>query len=430
MSEDKFDVIIVGGGMAGAITAMLMAQEGLEVVVVERGNYSGAKNMTGGRLYAHSFEKIIPDFAKVAPLERKIAKERVSLMTETSNFFIDYSSDKIMQEGKDSYTVLRGVFDRWLMEKAEEAGAMPVTGILVEDLVMKDGKVVGIIAGGDEMLADVVILADGANSLLMEKCGLEKRRITPHEIAVGAKEVIELGERAIEDRFNLNPGEGCAWLMAGSPSDGKIGGGLIYTNKDTISLGVVVTLSEFEETKMSVHEMLERMKAHPSVKPLIRDGKLVEYSGHMVGEAGYNALPEMYGDGVIAIGDAAGLVMNLGYTVRGMDLAVASCVAATQAVKEAKEKGDFSKGTLAKYKQLLDESFAMKEMKYYRKFPKFMENPRIFNDYPVMIDEICGSLFMVDGGNPRSLLSKIIKPVWKVGPFGIMKDAIQAVRAL
>jgi electron transfer flavoprotein-quinone oxidoreductase len=430
MSEERFDVIIVGGGIAGTVAALMLAREGLEVVVIERGNYSGSKNMTGGRLYSHSLEEIIPDFASKAPVERKVTRERISMMTETGASSLDYSSERLAAAGKDSYIVLRSIFDRWLMEQAEEAGAMAIAGICVDDFVFRDGRVVGITAGGEEMHADVVILADGANSLLVRKCGLRKNMVAPHQMAVGAKEIIQLDEKTIEDRFNLNPGEGMSWLFAGSPSDGKTGGGLLYTNRDSISLGVVVTLSEFEKEGKTIHEMLENFKQHPLIRPLIKDGKLVEYSGHMVPEGGYGMIPELYGDGVLVTGDAAGLVINAGYTVRGMDLAVGSALAAAKTVIEAKQKGDFSKRTLAGYKSRLDASFVIKDMKHVRKFPEFMENPRIFNDYPMMAEDMLAGLFVVDGGNPVSLISKVTGSVKKVGILNLIKDGIKGARAL
>lgn len=430
MEEEQYDAIIVGGGVAGATAALMLAREGLEVIVIERGNYSGAKNMTGGRLYSHSLEKIIPDFASKAPVERRITHERISMMTETASTTMDYTGRSLAEIGCDSYTVLRGVFDRWLMEQAEEAGAMPVTGICVEDFVYKDGKVAGIVAGGEEMLAKVIILADGANSLLVEKCGLRKKAITSHQIAVGAKEIIQFDEKTIEDRFNLNAGEGMSWLFAGYPSDGKIGGGLIYTNKDTISLGVVATLSEFEKDGKSIHEMLEGFKNHPAIIPLLKGGQLVEYSGHMVPEGGYDMVPTLYDDGVLVAGDAAGLVINIGYTVRGMDLAIGSGAVAAEAVIEANKKDDFSSQSLSRYKELLDSSFVMKDLKHFRKFPHFMENPRVFNDYPQMMDDIMTSLFVVDGSNPKSIISKMIKPVRKVGIINLLKDGVKGVRAL
>ena len=430
MSEEKFDAIIVGAGIAGATAALQLAKAGLEVLVIERGNYAGAKNMTGGRLYSHSLEKVIPDFASKAPVERRVTKEKISMMTETGAVTVEYTGDELRRQGRDSYVVLRGVFDRWLMEQAEEAGAMFVAGILVEDLIVRDGKVCGIVAGEDEMYADVVILADGANSQLMQKAGLQKTITSSHQMAVGAKEVITLDRKTIEDRFGVSEGDGAAWLFAGSPSDGNIGGGLIYTNKDSISIGIVVTIAEMEKAKKSVHEMLEQFKEHPAVKPLIKGGKLAEYSGHMVAEGGYDMVPTLYGNGILAAGDAAHLVINAGYTVRGMDLAVGSATAAAKAVIAAKEKGDYSAASLAAYKQLLDDSFVMKDMKHFKDFPHFMENERIFNDYPAMANEIFSGLFVVDGSEPKSMLSKMMKSVRKVGIMNLIKDGYKGIRAL
>lgn len=336
MSEDKFDAIIVGGGIAGTVSAYLLAKEGLEVLLIERGNFCGSKNMTGGRIYSHSLEKIMPNFADEAPIERKITREKISLMTEESNVTIDYYSDMLGQQGSDSYSVLRGKFDQWLSEKAEEEGANIINGIRVDDLIVRDGRVCGVIAGDEEMEAHVTILADGVNSLLAQKLGF-RGELSPNQVAVGAKEVIELPENVIEDRFQCNGNEGTAWLFAGTPSGGRVGGGFLYTNKSSISIGVVSTLSDLVKADISVPQILENFKNHPAVQPLLKGGKLVEYSGHLVPEAGLSMVPKIVGDGVLVVGDAAGFCINLGYAVRGMDFAVASAEYAAKAVLKAKE---------------------------------------------------------------------------------------------
>jgi len=427
--SDKFDAIIVGGGVAGCIAAYQMAKAGLEVLLVERGNFPGSKNVTGGRLYSHSLEKIIPNFAEEAPIERKVTKERISMMTVESAVTIDYSSNRLGLQGQDSYVICRSLFDRWLSEKAEEAGAVVVSGILVENLIVRDGKVCGIIAGEDEMEAEVVVLADGANSLLAQKLGL-KKELTPHQVAVGAKEIIELGEKTIDDRFNLNPGEGMSWLFAGSATAGAVGGGFLYTNKNSISLGVVCTLADLEKKGKTVPQMLNELKEHPVVKPLIRGGKLVEYSAHLVPEGGYSMIPALYKDGVIVIGDAAALVINIGYMVRGMDLAIASADFAAQTIIAAKEKGDFSAASLSKYKQLLEDSFVLKDMQRYKDFPKFMETPRIFNEYPQMLDNILADMFTVSGKFAEPLMKTIKGHAKKIGFWTIAKDCIKGVKSL
>ena len=100
MGEDKFDVIIVGGGLAGLTAGIVLAEQGLEVLLIERGDYCGSKNVTGGRLYGHSLEKVIPGFAEEAPIERVIKKERISLMTEDTSVDIGITSKSSVQNRK------------------------------------------------------------------------------------------------------------------------------------------------------------------------------------------------------------------------------------------------------------------------------------------------------------------------------------------
>lgn len=429
MPEEKFDCIIVGAGPAGSTAGFLLANAGLEVLIIERGTSAGSKNMTGGRLYSHSLEKIISDFASVAPVERKVVKETITMLTNDSAVSIDFQSQQLNQAQKESYTVLRADFDQWLAGKAEEAGAILAPGVRVDDLLIKDGKVTGVIAGEDEMEAGVVILADGVNSLLAQKAGL-KVELKPNQVAVGVKEVIELPAQVIEDRFGLNKGEGAARIFVGNCTKGKIGGGFLYTNKNSLSLGLVFTLADLAESQLTVPQMLEEFKSHPVIKPLIKDGKLVEYSAHLVPEAGLNMLPKLYSDGVMVVGDAAGLVINAGYTVRGMDLAIASGEAASKAIITAKEQDDYSAASLARYQDLLDRSFVMQDLKQYQKFPEFMENPRIFNEYPQLVVNIFKDMFIVDGSPGKPLRKKVLNHAKQVGLVNLLKDAWKGVKAL
>jgi electron transfer flavoprotein-quinone oxidoreductase len=428
MSEDKFDVIIVGAGLAGSTAAYLLAEAGLETLVIERGNFPGAKNMTGGRLYSHSLEGILPNFAEEAPVERCIVHEKISFMTDTGSATLDYASPESDRPEDRSYSVLRSKFDQWLADKAESAGASIVPGIRVDDLIVRDGKVCGVVAAGEEMEADVVILADGVNSILGEKLGMVTK-VTPHHCAVGVKEVIQLSRQQVNDRFGCGDDEGAAWLFAGSPSDGLMGGGFIYTNEDTLSLGLVFGLHNIEKAGKSVPQMLEDFKNHPTVKPLVEGGKQVEYSAHVVPEGGAAMIPEMARDGVMIVGDAAGLCLNVGYTVRGMDLAVASGQAAAKAAIAAREKGDFTKGGLASYAAELENTFVMKDMKLYRNLPDFLDNPRMYNEYPEMVTGVMKDLFTVNG--PSMPLRKTIMPhLKKVGFLNLIRDGFKGAKAI
>jgi len=148
MSEEKFDAIVVGAGVAGCVAAYVLAKEGLDVLVIERGNYAGSKNMTGGRLYAHSLERVMPGFAEEAPVERLVTREKISFITDDDSVTLDYHTGEAFSAEAASYTVLRGKFDQWLQEKAESEGAQFIPGIRVDRLLQDEtGRVTGVQAG-------------------------------------------------------------------------------------------------------------------------------------------------------------------------------------------------------------------------------------------------------------------------------------------
>ena len=352
MSDERFDCIIVGGGLAGLTAAYILAGEGMEVLLVEKGNYSGAKNMTGGRLYTHSFERVGPGFLEGAPLERKIVKERFSRGCGGGMATLEYESAAIEAPGGESYSVLRGLFDRWLADQAEEQGAMLVYGVKIDELLVQDGKVYGVRAGEEEMEANVVILADGVNSLLGRELGITAAPRADNTY-VGVKEVLGLSEDIINERFGLAPGEGAAWLLHGCID---VCEGFLYTNKDSVSIGLTMLVGETDKIESNLPQLLEDFKESPEIAPLLEGSRLMEYSAHLLPE-GSGGMQKLYADGVLVAGDSAALCVNLGYTLRGMDLAVESGRLAAQAVIEACGKGDFTAQALSAYQAALEGSF-------------------------------------------------------------------------
>lgn len=430
MADKKFDAIIVGAGIAGLVAGYILGKEGLDVLIVERGSYPGSKNMTGGRLYSHSLEKIIPNFAKEAPVQRKIVHEKFSFMTDDSAFTIDYSSTNLTIQGKDSYSIIKTEFDKWLAAKAEDAGAKIIAGICVDDLIKRKGKVCGVIAGENKFESEVVILAEGVNALLTQKLGF-RDELKPGEVAIGAKELIALPEEVINDRFQVSSSEeGAAWLFVGSPTNGRIGGGFLYTNKSTISIGVVCTLEDFQKSSKTMPQLVEDFKNHPVIKPLIKGGTLLEFSSRLVPKGGYHMLPKLVDDGVLIIGDAAGFCINIGHAVRGMDLAVTSADCAAKAVIEAKKKNDYRKSSLKKYKELLEETYLMKDLKLYQNFPEFMESDRLYNEYPKIMADVLENIYVIDGRPSERIINIIMDHMKKAGIGNILKDGYKGAKSL
>jgi electron transfer flavoprotein-quinone oxidoreductase len=428
--KEKFDAIVVGAGPAGCAAAYTLAKAGLAVLLVERGKFAGAKNMTGGVLYGPVLNTLFPDFWKDAPVERHISRQIITFLSERASLSIDFHSAGFDKPPYNGFTVLRAKFDRWFVQKVEQAGAVVITRIRVDDLLWDKQQVVGIVAGGDELLANVVIAADGVNSLLAQKAGL-RGMLSPRDVNQGVKEVIKLPRETIEERFNLADDNGVAIQFLGFCTKGVHGGGFLYTNKESLSLGVVVQLGALIKNSLKSVELLEGFKAHPTVKELIKGGTTVEYSAHLVPAAGWRMMPRLYTDGLLVAGDAAALVLATGRALEGMNFALASGVAAAEAVKRAKEKGDFGKDTLSYYEKLLAESFVFQDLKRFRRASQFLEIQRIYSTYPDLACSLAERIFRVDG-NPKKNVWQLLREEMKgrVSLWQLIRDGISGGRAI
>jgi electron transfer flavoprotein-quinone oxidoreductase len=384
----------------------------MEVLVLERGDYPGAKNVTGGRLYGNPVRDLFPDLWNEAPLERFIVHEGAVLMANERSLSIHYSGNELRAEPHQSYSVLRAKFDRWLAEQAEAKGAMLLTRVRVDDVIKENDHVIGVIAGGDELGAEVVIACDGVLSLVSEKAGFRAPG-SPHDFAVGIKEVIALDAGVINDRFNLEGNEGAARLFIGEATGGLFGGGFLYTNKESISLGIVIGIESRVKTGSApdAPALLDAFKQRPEIAPLIKGGTTMEYAAHVIPEGGFKALGRLYGNGMLVAGDAAGLALNIGFSVRGMEYALASGYYAAQAVLKAKEAGNFGSENLAIYKQLLEESFVLKDFKNFQEAPAVLSNPRFFSHYPELVGNLLRDIYRVPPG-PKDRLYPTIRKVF------------------
>ena len=420
-------MIIVGGGLAGLSCAYELADSGMTVIVLERGDFSGSKNVTGGRIYLRPIRNYLPDLWKEAPLERHVTKEILTLMGETNSTTFELYSDRFNREPYPSYTILRAKFDRWFADLVSEKGVFVIPQKNVKDLIKKNGKVIGIKAEDEEIGADCVVAADGILSFMAEKAGF-RQPFHPEHFALGFKEVIQLDPKTIEDRFTLEEGAGAAQLFVGSLTKGIMGGGFLYTNRDSLSLGIVVGIHSLNrrEPREEIYKLLDEFKERPEIKNLIKGGNVIEYSAHLISEGGVQIKPRVYGDGILVVGDAAGLGLNMLVTVRGMEYAMASGVLAGRTIKKAKEKNNFSASSLAHYEKLLNESFIMKEMNTYKNSLSILENERLFSKYPQAISSLFEKLMSVDE-HPKESLYKTVYQGLKKEFFNLQtfKDWLQ-----
>jgi electron transfer flavoprotein-quinone oxidoreductase len=433
MIDERFDAIVIGAGMAGNAAAYTLAKRGLKVLQLERGEYAGSKNVQGAIMYASMLEKIIPDFREDAPLERHLIEQRFWMMDDKSYTGMQHRNEVFNEEKPNRYTIIRSQFDKWFNKKVQEAGAIVLCETTVTELVQDAyGKVIGVKVdrAGGQIHADVVVLAEGVNGLLGTRAGLRERP-KPSQVALAVKEMHFLPRETIEARFNLQGDEGCVIEAVGTISKGMTGMGFIYTNKESISLGIGCLVEDFAKTQISPYSLLENFKLHPAVKPLIEGSEVKEYAAHMIPEGGYDAIPQLFGDGWVVVGDAA--QFNNAVHREGSNLAMTTGRLAAEAIFQVKSRREpMTKANLALYKQMVDDSFVMQDLKKYRRMPGLLHTnaKNFFLTYPDIVSKAMESFMRVDG-TPKVEKEKA---TWKSvraarSLTGMVGDAFRLARA-
>lgn len=421
--NEKFDAVVVGAGPAGAAAALTMARAGLSVVMLERGEFPGAKNLFGGVLYRKQIEELIPEFWKErnVPIERHIVEQRIWMMGKDSMVTFGHRNEAY-KEPYNCFTGLRVKFDQWFANKAVEAGAIPVYETVALDVLREGERIVGVKTDrtDGDLYADVVVIADGVNSLLGKKMGIH-REWRPDEVSLAVKEVIALPKEKIEDRFNIEGNEGVTIEFMGETSLGMAGMGFLYTNKNTLSLGIGVMVNHLRDKKIKPYELLDAVKQHPMIRKLIQGGEIKEYSGHLIPEGGYHSIPPLSGHGWVICGDAAQLV-NFVHR-EGTNLAMTSGRLAAEAIIEAKQQEDFSAASLKRYDEKIKASFIHKDLKKYKGMHALLkeEDPSLlFDKLPRALNEAAYEMFLVDGVPKAEKQKKALRLV-KNATGGTMK---------
>jgi electron transfer flavoprotein-quinone oxidoreductase len=432
--KEKFDVIVVGAGPAGNAAAYTAAKAGLSVLQIERGEYPGSKNVQGAILYSDALEKIIPDFRDEAPLERHIIEQRQWVMSDTSFVGAHFRSDEFNKQPYNRYTIIRAQFDKWFASKAREAGALQICETTVDHLIKDGDQVVGVQCDREhgDVYADVVILADGVNSTLARKAGFHGE-IQAGNVALAVKEILFLPEETIQERFNIGEEEGVVIEMMGTITDGLMGTGFLYTNKESLTIGVGCMLSDFKANprRMSPYQMLERMKMHPSIAPMIAGGEMKEYCAHLIPEGGYHAVPRVSGNGWMIAGDSGGFVNALHR--EGSNLAMTTGRIAAETVIAARAAGKpMNAETLKAYPKQLKESFVMKDLHKYRDMPDiFHHNKQFFTTYPDLVNDAARHMLTVDGVDKKTKEKQVMSSFRRARTLpGMFGDAFKIWRAI
>jgi len=383
----KIDVLFIGAGpasLAGAIKLkQLLNQRGINrsVVVIEKAEKIGQHHLSGAVFDAGVLDELLPGWQNNGE-DKFIAKLLASRIIKDELYFLKGRSmafripDFVIpanMHNKNAYAVSISELVNWLAEIAVKLGVEIYTGFAAKEIVVEDNRVRGVKLGdkgldkerrplsnyvpGEVIKAEVTVLGEGSAGLLAEgvvkQFKLDAKR-NPQIYSMGVKEIIKLPEK---NAFGAN--RVAHFLGFPFPSD-VYGAGSIYSMRDNLVAVALVMALDWRYADLNPQRELQIFKSHSMIKNFLEGGEVVAYGAKTFPEGGYYSVPRLVADGVMIVGDAAGLTNAK--KRKGLHYAIKSGIAAGEAVFQAIENQDFSAQSLKKYHDILNESFVMKEL--------------------------------------------------------------------
>ncbi|HHI01981.1 MAG TPA: electron transfer flavoprotein-ubiquinone oxidoreductase [candidate division Zixibacteria bacterium] len=380
------DILVVGAGPAGLsfgyyLANLIKKSEGRvsmpEIVIADKGSYPGAHSLSGAVLNPRSLQELMPDYLeKEVPFEKKVHTDSMLFLTEKSEFRLPFLPESLKNDG--NYIISLNKFSSWLAEQVEamEINIFPETG--ARELVVENGRVTGVqtvdlgldkegnprsnFEPGSIIKAKVTILAEGVHGSLTKqaysKLDIGSGRL-PQAYLTGVKEVWEIPDGRLGDGEIIHT---FGWPL---PLE-EYGGGFVYDmGGNMAAVGFAVGLNSPNPTN-DPHFIMQKFKLHPAIRRIFHGGKMLHYGAKTIPEGGYFAMPKLYHDGLLLIGDSAGFLNS--QKLKGIHLAIKSGMLAAETVFEALEKDDFSAATLKGMENRFEDSWVREELYKVRNF--------------------------------------------------------------
>jgi electron-transferring-flavoprotein dehydrogenase len=383
------DILIVGAGPAGLACAYHLMKKSEEadgdaptVLVIEKGSHPGAHSFSGAVMEPSGIAALMPDYIdRGMPFESKAGNESLWYLTEKSHFKLPFTPPGMANHG--NYIISLNKFTGWLAEKTEELGVEIYPGTSAFDLIVEDGKTVGVqtvdmgmdkegnqkanFEPGTIIKANVTVLAEGPHGSLTKQ--------THEKLNIFEKSINQSNLTAVKEVWEIPDGrmaEGEIIHTFGRPLPShEYGGGFIYKMSGKMaSVGFAVGLNSPDPTN-DPHRKFQQFKTHPSVKKILEGGTMLHYGAKTIPEGGYYAMPRLYDNNLLLIGDSAGFLNAL--KLKGIHLAIHSGMMAAETIMEAVKKNDYTAQTLAVMQSKFENSAARTELYKIRNYHQGFE---------------------------------------------------------
>jgi electron-transferring-flavoprotein dehydrogenase len=377
------DVLIIGGGPSGLAASIHLADilkqrgQSERILLIEKGRSIGSHILSGAVIKPSVFTELLPDvdFSEI-PFNARVTKDKTVYLTEKRAIVLPFHLPYMSNNG--NFTASLGQICRYLAIKAEEKGVEIYTGFAVDKILYRDGKVAGAktkdtgldhhghklenFQAGTRIEAKLTIFAEGTRGsltkMLIDKYNLTRER-NEQVYSLGCKELWTV------PAGNIDAGQ--IYHTMGYPLDNdEFGGGFIYgLNENKVAVGLVVGL-DYKDPSFDVHDAFQIWKSTPFVSAILKGGKLMEYGAKTLPEGGLYAIPKLFVDNALIVGDSAGLVAMP--ALKGIHLAIRSGMLAAKTSADALLNNDTSEKSLQQYEILIKNSDLYKELYPVRNF--------------------------------------------------------------